>query len=179
MKMKIINFVLVFLVSVMLAACSGGGKPQPTFFKMPEYKDEIQNKAFKEGCESGFSVYGNTYWRTFYHYKSDLKLMNSNKIYSRIWWDSFNYCRHYVNRYLMDGYFSAEGPGSGKDENFNGNLRNTKFIESKGFTFPLWDGLNTPGWGEHTWGGSVGGADWLGRSGKDKVDWLGRTSAFQ
>lgn len=170
MRILMIGFLIVVLV-----AC----KPTPTHFEMPVTNIPIYDKAWREGCESGFSAYGNDVWRAFYHYNSDIKLMNTNKIYSRVWWDSFNYCRHYVNRYLMDGYWGGEGFGDGKAENFNEDLRNTKIINVKGFSFPWWEGADTPGWGEHSWGAAQEAEhDWLWRDSK-KTDWLGRTKENQ
>ena len=164
------NKYLIILI-VGLLALGGCRKPLPTHFEKPKGGGELYQKAWAEGCESGFSVYGNDYWRSFYHYKSDIKLMNTNKLYSRIWWDSFNYCRHYVNRYLQDGFWGSESFGSGKRENFNKDLRNTKVIEVEGFSFPNWDGATTPGWGSHAWGAQVESSDWLWREGKDKAQW--------
>jgi hypothetical protein len=164
------NIIASLLLSFVLVAC----KPMPTFMRPPSGGGEIYQKAWKEGCESGFSVYGNTYWRTFYSYNADIKLMNSNRLYSRVWWDSFNFCRHYVNRYLTQGFWGSEG-GEGSREGLNSDLRNEKVVEQKGFGTPWSEGANTPGWGAHTWGGDVGNeADWLGRYGSDKTDWLGR-----
>lgn len=161
----------ILIIIVIGIAISGCRKPLPTHFEYPKGGGPVYQKAWHEGCESGFSAYGNDYWRSFYHYKADIKLMNSNKLYSRIWWDSFNFCRHYVNRYQMDGFWGGAGFGAGKRENFNQDLRNPKVIQEAGFSMPYWGGADIPGWGGMAWGSDVEGSDWLGREGDMKAQW--------
>lgn len=161
--LKSVLFALV-LISPMVA-CS----PQPTMFKAPEGGNPLYQKAWKEGCESGFAVYGNDYWRAHYSYNADVKLITSNKLYSRVWWDSFNYCRHYVNRYLNDGFWGSEGFGSGSAANFNQDLRNTKVIEQEGFMPPYWKGIELHGWGD-----SEKDVTDFGYLGGPKYNWLGQ-----
>lgn len=147
-------------MSLMVGLSACGFKPLPTHFEYPKTNNPLYQKAWVEGCESGFSVYGNSYWRSFYTYRIDVRLMSQNRFYSRVWWDSFNYCRHYLNRYLQDGFWGNEGAGSGSAANFNQDLRNSKPIEGGGFAPPLWDGIDIVGWGDKSDGESD--LRWLG-----------------
>lgn len=183
---------ILYMIAVLfLAGCSGkqSFSAFPRSYDMPyvippEDAPEEYKLGWEHGCKSGLSAYGNDYYKALYSYTQDVTLVN-NKIYFNAWTDSFNYCRAYINRYLggesftqvpEDETYAIFSPRNFKLKPYD--LRNKKDVH-KDWGFSMFSGLNTPGWGEHTMGGFFNETDWLGRSGNDKVDWLGRTPAYQ
>jgi hypothetical protein len=99
--------------------------------------------------------------------------------------DSFNYCRHYINRYLAGESFSyKEIPAAISSTSLNitpSGLRDSRSLTADG----IFRSSNTdqglfgsvftgyaPGSGPTSWGGSIDECDWLGRCGGDKpADW--------
>jgi len=161
---------------------TGFYKPKPLWLgKVPENAPPQYQEGWKDGCESGMAAYGNYYYKTFYKIKSNSKLLSS-PIYYNAWVDSFNYCRHYMNRYQLTGFWFGEGgghaPEEGENEFSSGSLRSDDEMKQRGFSLPgMFDGVNSPGWGETGFGGSVENKeDWLGRP---KKDWLGRSPEYQ
>jgi hypothetical protein len=109
----------------------------------PEYQ-----QAWKDGCESGMSTYGNSFYKTFYSYKMDPNLRD-NELYYRTWKDAFNYCRHFTKSNLaqgfaMDSLFTGTGYGIKEDEPFN-DLRTPRAATQEGFTLPGWGGMKLLG----------------------------------
>ncbi|MCB2081341.1 MAG: hypothetical protein H6908_02825 [Hyphomicrobiales bacterium] len=137
----------------------------------PEFK-----QGWDDGCESGLHAYGNDYYRAFYKFKQDLKMVR-HPLYFRAWTDGYQYCRSFINRYLGDGFWGTDGFSSSV------NLRNRKPMLGAGLG--LWWTANREdgdlpsgieGYNQNYWGGE---GDWLGRDGKYQTDWLGRTPEYR
>ena len=79
--------------------------------------------------------------------------MMSNPTYEKAWNDAMAYCRAYVNRVQLEGFWWSEGFGKRSDGLFDtGQLRNVPDItKENGFGFSIFDGIQTPGWGDMTW----------------------------
>jgi len=137
---------------------------------------------WQHGCKSGFTVYGSNFHRTLYKFAQDVKKM-SDTTYYKAWMDSFNYCRHYINRYLAGESFSyqetpsALGNGisiTGGDKRDNRSLTATGVFSSEktdaGLFSSMFD-VKAPGYGDSAWGSDVPNkCDWLNRCGDDKPD---------
>lgn len=156
------KYALFILLAISLTGCVDPErftnflwKPKPAFIgKAPENATPEYKKGWKEGCESGLATYSNYYYKTFYHFTHDPKLLDHPK-YSKAWTDSFNYCRAYVNRYLAGGFLFGEGFNNSDPEPFgNRNLRFTNPINEGGSIW-LIDPIDPPGWGKNAWGANV------------------------
>ncbi len=180
--MRKINIILValFILPLMLSGCMEILKPKPLFVggpaenAPPEYK-----QGWADGCESGYSAYGELYYKTFYKFKQDSKMID-NPTYYKAWIDSFNYCRSYINRYMADGMWFGKGFDKSDDPNvFNSTgLNDDNAVESKwGLSFGVFEGYSLPGWGGIGYDGG-NDSDWLGRD-EGATDWLGRTKEYQ
>lgn len=120
--------------------------------EVPKDAPDVYKKGYKDGCESGLAAYGNTYYKKFYSFVNDPNLVD-DPIYYRVWTDSFNYCRNFINRYQNDGFFEGEGFNrSGVDELFSERtLRDVRDIDQGERVIPgFMEPINTPGWGDHT-----------------------------
>lgn len=171
------NLLVILLLVIMTAAC----KPRP--FGMayaPSDAPPMYQDGWEDGCSSGLAAYGNDVYKAFYSYKQDVQKIK-DRTYYKAWIDSFNYCRAYVNRYLIDGYWSQDGFEEG-------DMRSRKVMEGASLGIGS-NPLNTPGYyGEGPFSTGFQGlnrnltgsffstdeSDWLGREGS--TDWLGRTS---
>ena len=56
----------------------------------PEYQ-----QGFLDGCESGFSGYGNSFNKLFWTWKQDPQLAENNPVYYQIWKDAYTYCANW------------------------------------------------------------------------------------
>ncbi len=118
--------------------------PTPALLSnVPEGPPEYQ-QGWKDGCESGLTTYGNDWYKSFYSFKQDRKLVD-NDTYFKVWQDAFNYCRHHVKRTLAAGTFFNEVDPSFRGSVF-GDLRNQRNVVRNGFAPPTWNGLPIPGW---------------------------------
>lgn len=68
----------------------------------PEYL-----QGWDEGCETGLSTMVPGYYKSFYSYKIDPKMM-ANEVYYKAWKDSYTYCRHYAFRYAWQPFDHIE-----------------------------------------------------------------------
>ncbi len=184
--MKTIKQTLMVMTLLVLCGCNpfGGvaftGTPEWTYMPGDEYPEEYK-LGWKHGLESGLSVYGNTLYKASYSYRQDIDMMK-NATYSKAWVDAFNYGRAISNKSLVEGMWWSEGfkPNSAYNPLGSGDTRDPKTVhEDLGLEFSIFQGLNTPGWGEHTWHDTDEVGDWLGRSDSESRDWLGRTPAYQ
>ncbi len=157
---------MVVMVAFALVGCNPI-RPWPAGLvkEMPVDAPEEYKLGWKDGCESGFASYGNDYYKTFYKFHYDMELMRTNKLYMRIWKDSYKHCRSHVNRHLNDGWFWGEGwDGDNENSPFDGgSIRNRlSTLQGPGLP-PIFSPLSTPGWGPQAWGAQVPEGDWLGR----------------
>jgi hypothetical protein len=60
-------------------------------------------KGWEDGCETGLSTMVHGYYKTFYGYKQDPKML-SNQRYYKAWKDAYTYCRHYSFRWSWEGF---------------------------------------------------------------------------
>jgi len=161
---------ILLIVSLLIISACNPVRPWPAGLAkdMPEDAPVEYQHGWTHGCESGLAAYGNDYYKTFYKFHYDEILMEKSKMYARIWQNAFKHCRSYVNRLLEEGWGWTEGwEGSNENGVFNsGSIRNTLSIERGPGLPPFFRGLDTPGWGETGWGGSVPEGDWLGRDAK-------------
>lgn len=168
------------MMAFILTAC-GGELVSTTYYlpyQTPEDAPDEWKLGWEHGCKSGLSAYGSSYYKALYSFQQDTSMVD-NDYYFKAWIEGMNYCRAYINRYLI-GY--SFGPGdfdvlSSQNLSIKSrDLRDFKdILRSPGFGF-LDYGMDTPGWGGNKWGGNVEGSDWLGRAPEDQVDWLGRTA---
>ena len=153
-------------------------------YKAPPNAPQEYKLGWEHGCKSGLAAYGNDFYKTFYKFTQDLKLIR-NPVYYKAWSDSFHYCRAYVNR-LLAGYSFRGVPEGEVDPIFDPktitirpvydqrNESNTKGYDS--LKVPLFEGLELPGWNENGWGSDVAcQSDWLGR--QRHLNWLGQAES--
>ncbi len=136
---------------------------------------------WQHGCYSGFSAYGNAYYKSLYKFTQDMRYVHED-MYFKPWTDGFNYCRAYVNRSLAGDtkIDSHENPSVFSSSDLNiatGNIRDDPTIYKTG----LFGGrssagvigggptnaVSLPGYGSTAWGASAEECDWLGRCGED------------
>lgn len=170
-----------------LSACGGSRIPGTAFprtYDMPyAYPDDAPpewKKGWEQGCKSGFSAYGNMWYKTLYNFEQDTTLLD-NAYYSKSWLDAFNYCRGYINRLLA----GETNSGRKTSEIFStdslafpgGDLRDTSLVNKRyGLELDPWyGGIDAPGTAGATgWGNSVPcQGDWLGRK-PAGCGWMGQ-----
>jgi hypothetical protein len=130
-----LKHVIVVGLLACLAACAPKNYAQ--FPKAPPGPPEYQ-QGWQDGCESGYSTYGNSMYKTFYHYKMDPNLRN-NDIYYRTWNDAFNYCRAWVKHDQAHGMTALGGFNPRNPDPFF-DLRDPRPVtDPQTFSFPLWN----------------------------------------
>lgn len=158
---------------------------EPIYDLPYSYSDDAPDMwklGWQHGCKSGFTAYGSDYHRTLYKFTQDVERMKDT-MYYKAWLDSFNYCRHYINKYLSDdsaSYQSTPGVFSdssleimGGDRRQNRSLTATGLFSSektnKGF---FGDSIFNTDLQSNSWGKNVKKCDWLNRCGDDApADW--------
>ena len=94
------KILLIVILLLTLPACTqfhaewGGFKPPSLSFEGPEGPPEYR-KAFADGCESGFSGYGNSFNKVFHTWKQDPALAQT-PMYYQMWKDAYAYCANYA-----------------------------------------------------------------------------------
>ncbi len=135
--MKTYYFFRLSAVVLLCAVAACAPKNYMQMPKAPEGPPEYQ-QAWNDGCESGFSTYGNSMYKAFYHYKMDMNLRN-NEIYYRTWSDAFHYCRAWVKPDLAQG-LTPTGGFAPRNSNPLYDMRDTRPItDPQTFSFPLWN----------------------------------------
>lgn len=115
-----IRSVLLITLLFLTTACGHsvlGYDIRPTPIGMhdaPENAPPNYKQGWADGCESGYSAFGNSFYKTVYRLKKDRSLVN-DRIYLRAWTDAFDYCRSKVNRELMEGLFWGPAFGGGQE----------------------------------------------------------------
>jgi hypothetical protein len=121
---------LVFIIILLLTGCETGLKsfgPKANDFVDQGMRIKGMPKewyaGYQDGCESGYSAYGNDYYKTFYKFRRDPKL-SKYKYYDAGWRDAFNYCRHALGRHLIYGLYSTniEDASANQDYTFRSPL---------------------------------------------------------
>jgi hypothetical protein len=82
--------------------------------QMPKGGSEAYNQGWRDGCESGMSIFGHTFQKHFYRFRKDQRfygmkfnderdLFNGKKItqtdekdYGTAWASTYSWCRHYM-----------------------------------------------------------------------------------
>lgn len=140
----------------------------------PEWK-----LGWQHGCESGYSAYGNNWYKTMYKFKQDVSMIK-NEFYFKGWNDGFNFCRSYINRRLSGNNLEfEETPTLFSTTNLNvtnagrrddSPILKTGFLggqDNKGFFGDAFT-VYTPGYGSMSWGANASRCDWLNRCGDDQ-----------
>jgi hypothetical protein len=99
--MKILRTLGLLCIISVLSGCtemnfhSFGTKPSSFMMEMPENAGpEIYRQGYKDGCESGYSGYANSFNKVFYSWRQDPELAQ-NPVYYQIWKDAYAYCANY------------------------------------------------------------------------------------
>lgn len=89
----IVRFAVLLLTLTAISGCNGMHKMfKPIEFDLtPPDGPPIYQQGFKDGCESGYSGYGNNFNKMFWKWKQDPKLAQ-DKVYYQIWKDAYDYC---------------------------------------------------------------------------------------
>jgi len=66
----------------------------------PEGSD-VFRKAWKDGCHSGLSAYGSTWYKIMYQYRYDSRYINNDE-YHDAWKIGFRHCRWYIDSWLYN-----------------------------------------------------------------------------
>lgn len=118
------NIIYIAVLLVVLSACNPSTMP----FKIaprnvtsgpldhrPKFdgpEAQVLSIAYDHGCESGIASYGNYLLKSQYKYIRD-KELSANGSYSRMWSDSYSYCRHWMSRHQSYGlYADNSNPGA-------------------------------------------------------------------
>lgn len=111
---------IILVISLLLYACIGGDMRTKDFFKpggrflsyKPKGGSEAYNQGWIDGCESGLSIFGHVFQKSFYAFKKDQRfygmkfgdnrdLFNGKPItekdeaeYQTAWSSTYSWCRH-------------------------------------------------------------------------------------
>ena len=104
--MRVVIFLLLLLT---LNACETFHPAIPWYDKIrpntlsdkvnPDYK-----QGFDDGCESGYAVYGNHFYKAFHGFRRDATKVGNGQ-YEAAWYDGYNYCRQSANTMINEGVF--------------------------------------------------------------------------
>ena len=70
----------------------GWARPAGTMMEI-KYGPENYRQGYKDGCESGYSGYGNSFNKMFWKWRQDPELV-SDPVYYQIWKDAYSYCAY-------------------------------------------------------------------------------------
>ena len=59
---------------------------------------------WRDGCKSGYAVYGNHVYKVFYQYTRDASKVG-NEQYETNWYQAYHYCRQSINTVINQGIF--------------------------------------------------------------------------
>jgi len=59
-------------------------------------------QGWEDGCETGYAVYGNHFYKAFYDYKRDPNMVG-DKQYEMNWYQAYHYCRQSINTVINAG----------------------------------------------------------------------------
>lgn len=93
---------------VLLSACGLVTPPKPIYARLGTDQIEGHNpsaeQGWADGCESGYAVYGNHFYKAWYDYKRDATKVG-DKQYEMNWYEAYNYCRQQANTLFNEGVF--------------------------------------------------------------------------
>lgn len=92
-------------ITMVLSSCvkmnfhSFGAKPASMRMELDEDEGSAEfRRGYKDGCESGFSGYANSFSKLFFKWVQDPILANKRgSPYYQIWKDAYAYCANYGN----------------------------------------------------------------------------------
>jgi hypothetical protein len=101
------KYLFSLLVLVAVSGCDTLDPTIPWFDKVrphtvEEGSDPNYKSGFDDGCESGYAVYGNHFYKAFHGFKRD-SAMVGNYAYDTAWYDGYNYCRQSANILFNEG----------------------------------------------------------------------------
>ncbi len=103
------KYTIVIVCIVMLCACSGNRSYSPTrpyaLDVTPPPGSPIFQQGYSDGCESALSGMGNQFVKVFHGFTYDTT-QTKNKLYTRMWDASNNYCRLFL--FVGDEYLQNE-----------------------------------------------------------------------
>jgi hypothetical protein len=90
---------VITTLTLMLSACQGGRTLSVThpyaLDTTPPPGSTMFQKGYTDGCESAMSGMGNQFIKVFHSFQYDASLAN-DKVYTRMWDASNNYCRLFL-----------------------------------------------------------------------------------
>lgn len=94
-------------------------RPMPWIFKhVPDNANEDYKMGWTDGCESGLAGMTNTYYQTFYKFKTQPEMVR-NPDYYKPWQDAYNYCRHYAYAPIRESDLRQNLPSSKESKWFD------------------------------------------------------------
>jgi hypothetical protein len=103
--MKIFSLLLLLFV----AGCGLVTPPKPLYVRM--HTDTLTadhnpsaRQGWDDGCESGYAVYGNHFYKTWYDYKRDATKVGDRQ-YEMNWYEGYHFCRQAINTLINEGVF--------------------------------------------------------------------------
>lgn len=98
---------LLTLAAILLVSgCSYLDPTKPWYDKIrpnsPQGVDAAYKQGWDDGCETGYAVYGNHFYKAFHGYKRDSGMVG-NYQYEVAWYNGYNYCRQSINVMVNDG----------------------------------------------------------------------------
>ena len=97
--------ILFYLCGILLLTACNNSPFRPVFHPdLPKDGSPLYQQGFKEGCNTGMTVYGNDITRIEYSTSVQPALM-TNKTYRNAWKLGNRYCRFHVSQMQMEGTF--------------------------------------------------------------------------
>ncbi len=97
---------LLVLCVIAISGCKYFDPTIPWYDKIrsnsPEGADPAYKQGWDDGCHTGYAVFGNHFYKSFYGYKRDDSMVG-NYQYEVAWYNGYNYCRQSVNVMISDG----------------------------------------------------------------------------
>ncbi len=93
---------ILVLFCLIISGCNNSAFRSPFYPTLPKNGSPLYQKGFKEGCNTGMTVYGNDVVRAEYSMEVTAALMQ-NKTYLNAWKLGNRYCRFYVSQVQMEG----------------------------------------------------------------------------
>ncbi len=176
---KLITLILLLLLTSCTTVLTGKAPIYDLPYATDPNAPPIWKLGWQHGCYSGFSAFGNEFYKSQYKFTQDMRYVR-DETYFKGWMDAFNYCRAYVNRSLAGDELSyEENPTLFSTKSLDittGNKRDDPRIyktgffsgrSNEGFFSSMFD-VKIPGYGSTAWGASADECDWLNRCGADK-----------
>ena len=105
MARKCLSIITVLCVMFSLSACETMVQQivKPVPYGMEELPEgtPIFQAGWKDGCDTGLTVYGNDRYKAAYGWTQDPKMVLNDEYY-RAWKDAYTYCRWYAVNWVRD-----------------------------------------------------------------------------